>query len=172
MSKQPRKPNHRRPHGKRRPHKRAAAAAAVGTRPSPHEKWASIPEIAASATVTQLIAAVERGFPYQLLHALSDSTGLSIETIADVARIPARTLSRRKASGRLEPDESERLLRLSNLVDKATALFESDRQAAIEWLCRPQKALGDGVPLQYAKSEIGARAVEDLIGRLEHGIFT
>jgi putative toxin-antitoxin system antitoxin component (TIGR02293 family) len=119
----------------------------------------------------QLINAVNAGFPYEFLDKLSESTGLAVETIADTVRIPPRTLSRRKVERRLQPDESERLLRVSNLIAKAVDLFDGDRDAATNWLQRPQRGLGDGVPLEFAKTEIGARAVEDLIGRLEHGVF-
>jgi putative toxin-antitoxin system antitoxin component (TIGR02293 family) len=126
---------------------------------------------AGGATV-QLIKAVNAGFPYEFLDKLSGSTGLTVDTIADTVLIPPRTLSRRKVERRLQPDESERLLRVSNLVSKTVDLFEGDRAAAMNWLQRPQKGLGDGVPLEFAKTEIGARAVEDLIGRLEHGVFS
>jgi putative toxin-antitoxin system antitoxin component (TIGR02293 family) len=39
-------------------------------------------------------------------------------------------------------------------------------------LNRPNKELGDESPLDFTRTEIGARDVEDLIGRLEHGVFT
>lgn len=89
-----------------------------------------------------------------------------------MVRIPARTLSRRKASGRLSPDESERLLRISRIVDQAVALFEGDHDAAMQWLQTPQPALNREKPLDFARTEIGAREVEDLIGRLEYGVFS
>ena len=100
------------------------------------------------------------------------SSGLSAAVIADLVRIPPRTLARRKSAGRLSPDESERLLRVSTLFAKAVALFEGDTGAARQWLASPKKALGGEVPLDFARTEVGAREVEALIGRLEHGVFT
>jgi uncharacterized protein (DUF2384 family) len=35
-----------------------------------------------------------------------------------------------------------------------------------------QKGLGGKTPLEYADTEPGAREVEDLLGRLEHGVFS
>ena len=32
--------------------------------------------------------------------------------------------------------------------------------------------LGDVSPLEYAKTEVGAREVENLLGRIEHGVFS
>jgi putative toxin-antitoxin system antitoxin component (TIGR02293 family) len=51
-------------------------------------------------------------------------------------------------------------------------LFEGDVAAAVNWLNTPRKLLGDRSPLAYARTETGAREVENLIGRLEHGIFS
>ena len=95
-----------------------------------------------------------------------------MKQVMEIVGIPSRTLIRRKHAGRLKPEESERLLRIINLHNKAIALFEGDRASAVRWLQTPQKALDDSVPLEYAKTEVGARAVEELIGRLEHGVFT
>ena len=39
-------------------------------------------------------------------------------------------------------------------------------------LSKPVKALGMKTPLQYAATESGAREVENLLGRLEHGVFS
>jgi putative toxin-antitoxin system antitoxin component (TIGR02293 family) len=63
------------------------------------------------------------------------------------------------------------LLRLSLVFEKAVNLFEGDTDAARAWLGRPNKALGGETPLSAVETEIGAREVEDLIGRLEHGVF-
>jgi putative toxin-antitoxin system antitoxin component (TIGR02293 family) len=51
-------------------------------------------------------------------------------------------------------------------------LFDGDRDAAKSWLAEPQRALGGHVPLAMAGTEVGAREVERVMGRLEHGVFT
>jgi putative toxin-antitoxin system antitoxin component (TIGR02293 family) len=119
-----------------------------------------------------LMRQVERGFSFEALLRLTANSGLSLAVLASVIGVPERTLARRKASGKLEPDESERLLRISNLFEKSVQLFEGDVPAAVNWLTSPKKALDRQTPLLYARSELGAREVEDLIGRLDHGIFS
>jgi putative toxin-antitoxin system antitoxin component (TIGR02293 family) len=89
-----------------------------------------------------------------------------------VIGIPERTLARRRSAGKLEPDESERLLRVAILFEKSVDLFEGDVKAAVNWLTSSKKALAGQAPLLYARTELGAREVEDLIGRLDHGIFS
>ena len=118
-----------------------------------------------------LIQQVRRGLSFKALESLSSESGISIPEIAAVLEIPDRTLARRKAAGKFAPDESERLLRLSTVFEKTVELFEGDVRAAVAWLKSPKKALGQQTPWDYSRSELGAREVEDLIGRLEYGVF-
>ena len=67
--------------------------------------------------------------------------------------------------------ESERLLRISNIFEKAVKVFEGDTDAAVQWLTTPKKGLSGHLPLQYSRTEPGAREVENLIGRVEDGVF-
>ena len=92
--------------------------------------------------------------------------------IATIIGLPERTLARRRAAGKLAPDESERLLRIATVFEKAVNLFEGDVHAAVAWLRKPRKALAHQTPLAYSRTGIGAREVEDLIGRLEYGVFS
>ena len=120
----------------------------------------------------ELIREVMRGFSYKALAALEANSGVSVQTLAEIIGIPERTLARRKAAGRLAPDESERLLRVSSVFEKAVELFEGDVFSAVQWLATPKRALEKQTPLDYARTEVGAREVENLIGRLEHGVFS
>lgn len=113
-----------------------------------------------------------RGFSYQALLAFEANSGVSLQALAGTIGIPERTLARRRVAGRLAPEESERLLRLSSIFEKAVELFEGDVSAAVQWLAAPKRALENQTPLEYARTEVGAREVENLIGRLEHGVFS
>ena len=125
-----------------------------------------------AANSAELIRQLERGFSFKTLLALESRSGLTLPRLGTVIGIPERTLARRKASGKLTTDESERLLRIAGIFEDAVNLFEGDVPAAVTWLTAPRKALGDRPPLSYARTEPGAREVENLIGRLEHGIFS
>ncbi len=125
-----------------------------------------------AANPAKLIQQLERGFVCKTLQTLESGTGLTLSRLAATIGIPQRTLARRKVSRRLTPDESERLLRISAIFEDAVDLFEGDVAAAVNWLTSPRKALGDRAPLAYSRTEPGAREVENLIGRLEHGIFS
>ena len=126
----------------------------------------------AGAGTAKVLQQIEKGFSYDAVVRLHKASGLPIGSIAQLVRIPQRTLMRRKANGRLRPEESERLLRVAGIFEKALELFEGDADRARQWLTTPKKELDNFPPLQLARTEIGAREVEDLIGRLEHGVFT
>jgi putative toxin-antitoxin system antitoxin component (TIGR02293 family) len=119
-----------------------------------------------------LLDQLHSGLTFATLTAFRKKSGLTMAEIARVLQVPPRTLARRKASGTLTAPESERLARLAGLFDKAADLFEGDTGAALTWLRTGNKALGKSTPLILAKTEFGARAVEDLIGRLEFGVYS
>ena len=93
------------------------------------------------------------------------------KTLASAANIAVRTLNRRRKEGRLQTDESERLFRIAALYDRAIEVL-GDQERAEAWFNEPKKALGMKTPLQCADTEPGAREVENLLGRLEHGVFS
>lgn len=113
---------------------------------------------------------VRKGFRYSAFERFRRNTMLSFAALAALTQISERTLARRKEQGRLEPDESDRLLRASRMYGRALELFEGEATAASHWLATPQPALGGMVPLEFAKTDVGAQEVERLVGRLEYGI--
>ncbi|MEW6754199.1 MAG: antitoxin Xre/MbcA/ParS toxin-binding domain-containing protein [Candidatus Latescibacterota bacterium] len=119
------------------------------------------------AVVEQLRPGLPVAASEELRRALEVSTGV----LAEATSIAVRTLARRKREGRLRKDESERVLRIGALRRRATEVLE-DPQAARQWLKSPKRALGGATPLEYADTEPGAREVEDLLRRLEDGVFS
>jgi putative toxin-antitoxin system antitoxin component (TIGR02293 family) len=103
---------------------------------------------------------------------LCPSRLFSIVGSASILAISERTLARRKSSGKLSWEEWERRLRLSPVFEAALELFDGAAPAAIQCRMSSQKALGDQTPLAHARGEVGAREVEQPVGRLEHGVFS
>jgi putative toxin-antitoxin system antitoxin component (TIGR02293 family) len=56
-------------------------------------------------------------------------------------------------------------------LGKAIEVMESEEDAR-RWLSSPQVGLGGAVPLAFAATEVGAREVEDLLGRIEFGVYS
>jgi putative toxin-antitoxin system antitoxin component (TIGR02293 family) len=115
---------------------------------------------------------VEAGFSFEALKRLGKTTGLPLERLRVAVRIAPRTLTRRKKEKKLSPEESDRLVSVSRLLAQTFELFEGNTEVGMRWFQNPNRALNGQSPLQVAATETGAREVENLIGRLEYGVFT
>ena len=51
-------------------------------------------------------------------------------------------------------------------------LDASAKEKAVAWLRRPNRALGRHVPLELLDNDLGARQVEDVLGRIQHGVIS
>jgi putative toxin-antitoxin system antitoxin component (TIGR02293 family) len=120
----------------------------------------------------QLVREIERGFSFGTLERVRRETGLPLDRLATSIGISPRTLTRRKKNSKLKAWESDRLVSISRLLAFALELFEGDTEKAAHWFVVANRALGDVSPLEMAATETGAREVENLIGRLEHGVFS
>jgi len=120
---------------------------------------------------TELIHRIQKGLRFSELQTLQNNIGMPFEQLAAKLSISRSTLQRRKAAGRLSPDESDKVVRFSRLLRQATDLF-GDMEKARAWLKHPQYGLGGAVPLDYARTEAGAREVENLLGRMKYGVYS
>lgn len=121
--------------------------------------------------VTQLIARIKKGLPLKTFGQLCKNLAVTEKELGRILKIPPTTLARRKKSGQLGFEESERVFRMARLYDKAVEVFKQP-DLGRKWLKEPAWALGDVAPLAYADTELGAKEVEELLGRIEHGVFT
>jgi putative toxin-antitoxin system antitoxin component (TIGR02293 family) len=119
-----------------------------------------------------LVAEIRQGLPVDVIDRLTEELGVSQQTLLKIISLPPATLARRRAQDRLTPQESDRVYRVATAYRAALQLFEGDAEAARRWLNEPAKALGGNTPLQHLDTGAGADAVQDLIGRLEHGVIT
>ena len=123
-----------------------------------------------SKNINDMIQKVQKGLPVRSFEKLGKKLGVSDTLLSRILNIPMRTLTRRKHQGRLNAEESEKVLRIAKLYDKALDVFE-DEGATENWLKDPARGLGGDIPLEYARTELGAREVEKLLSRIEYGVF-
>jgi putative toxin-antitoxin system antitoxin component (TIGR02293 family) len=127
--------------------------------------------IASDFIPSKLVRALRIGLPVEELQDLQASLEVPMEKLAPMLGISKATFHRRKAGGKLDPAESDRVVRFARLMGKAVEVLESEKTAR-QWLSSAQVGLGGAVPLEYAESEVGAREVEDLLGRIEYGVYS
>ena len=137
---------------------------------APAAEALDFPELGAT-DVSGLIGAIQEGLPAERFDALQTALGVSAGELAYVLSISPSTLSRRRRRGSFDRDESERLVRIGLLVARAAEVMETLENAR-RWLTEPAYGLGGEIPLRYASVEPGAREVERLLGRIEHGVFS
>ncbi len=119
-----------------------------------------------------LVARIRQGFPVEVIDRLTRELAIPQQTLLRIIALPTATLTRRRAKKRLSPQESDRVYRVAAAYHSVLRLFDGDEEAARRWLNEPAKALGGNTPLNHLDTEAGADAVQNLIGRLEHGVIT
>jgi putative toxin-antitoxin system antitoxin component (TIGR02293 family) len=122
-------------------------------------------------TSTELRERIKRGLPYRSLESVRERLRLSVPEAASVLHMPPRTLARRRQTRKLDGDESDRLYRIARVAAQAFAVFGAEDKAAT-WLRRPNRALNGELPIDLLDTDVGARQIEDILGRIEHGVVS
>ena len=124
-------------------------------------------------SMLDLTELIEKGVPRKAAERLRARLKLSEQELARSLGVSAKTLQRQAKSDRtrLSPSQGDRLYRLARIVARAEEVLEQADRAR-RWLREPQRGLGGRVPFDLLRTEAGAREVEDLLGRIEHGVFS
>ncbi|HUE53257.1 MAG TPA: antitoxin Xre/MbcA/ParS toxin-binding domain-containing protein [Terriglobales bacterium] len=111
--------------------------------------------------------AIREGFPHAVLEELMQASGLTLKELAHALDLSTRSLQRRRR-GRLARFESDRLYRMARVLALARESL-GDEARANRWLKRANHALGGLAPIAAIDTELGARQVENLLGRIAYG---
>jgi putative toxin-antitoxin system antitoxin component (TIGR02293 family) len=112
--------------------------------------------------------AIRDGFPPAVVERLMRASGLTLRELSSALDLSPRSLQRRRRSGKLARYESDRLYRLARLVAIAND-YLGNQERARRWLKRPNRALGGLAPVAAIDTEVGARQVENILGRIAYG---
>lgn len=118
----------------------------------------------------EAVNAVRSGLPTKTVRLLSEEVEETVEQVLAWIDINHRTYQRRKEL--LTSAESEKVLRLLKLESEAAKLFGGDAKKGHRWLTEPALALGGTPPIELVDTESGYELVHDLIGRIEHGVYS
>ena len=122
-------------------------------------------------TIQELDRLAQDGLPFQALEQVMGRFRLGRLEVEKVLSLPARTLARRKETARMRADESDRLIRLARVGAHAVEVLGTEERAAA-WLHRPNRALGNRVPLDCLSTDLGTKQVEEVLSRTEHGVIS
>ena len=83
--------------------------------------------------------------------------------------LPRTTLIRRQKEGWLNVEESQKAERVARVFSFAVEVWGNEASAR-DFMKKPHPMLGDRTPFDVSLSELGARLVEEVLGRLMLGI--
>jgi putative toxin-antitoxin system antitoxin component (TIGR02293 family) len=106
------------------------------------------------------------GLAFGEFEALRKQLDLSLDELSLRLGLSRAAIEQRRASGRLTTDESGKVVCFARLLGHAVHLFGGLEEAR-RWLKEPQRGLHGAVPLDYAKTDLGAREVENLLAQLD-----
>jgi len=115
--------------------------------------------------------AIRKGLPYATFEILMRVLGIRARELARLLGVAARTLARRKSGGELSPAESDRLYRIARIALKASETLGTLEKARA-WLHRKNRALGGSTPISCLDTGVGERHVEEILGRIDQGIYS
>lgn len=111
---------------------------------------------------------VEEGLPRAAIIRLKRFTHFSDSELAEV--IPRRTLTSMRGVRRLSSEQSDRVARTAGIAALAQRVF-GDAETARQWLLTPNPTLNDEVPLRLLRTSTGAKVVESVLIRIDHGVY-
>ena len=120
---------------------------------------------------SELEKLVVRGLPYQTLDQL-------VERIYPQDRskrwqiIPSSTYYRRRKAGYLTSEESSKVERIARVYGLMLRVWDGEEDSARCFMQTKHRLLDNRSPFEASLSELGARQVEDILGRIEYGIFS
>jgi putative toxin-antitoxin system antitoxin component (TIGR02293 family) len=118
-----------------------------------------------------LITAVRRGLRTSAVDAVIEELDAPRAAVLPTLRLARRTMERRKATGRLRPEESERVYRLAKILAFAESVLGT-KEKARHWLNTPNRALGSVSPLSLLETEAGVDEVTQVLGRIQFGVYS
>lgn len=118
-----------------------------------------------------LIAQSRLGMAHADVRRLATLLELTIRELATLLSMNERTMARRLVSGSLNKVESERLLLLQALAAHGLRVFE-DQGKFNRWLRRPLEILDGQSPLQLLDTATGFQVVDQILGRIEYGVYS
>jgi putative toxin-antitoxin system antitoxin component (TIGR02293 family) len=123
-------------------------------------------------SLTDLAELVREGLPANSVIALAEKLDLGNAALSRKLGIPQRTMTRRLSQhSRLSAAESDRTVRLARVYATAVEMI-GNKEKAVEWLRTPNRALAGERPLDQLDTDLGAREVEDVLGRIAYGVYS
>lgn len=104
--------------------------------------------------------------------ALTHYIGVSKKWMAEeILNVSVKTLERKKADGKLDTKTSSHVMEVARIMQHAFEVFEGEEKAK-QWLNRENSALNNLKPVQLLNTLTGINMVNDVLIRIEEGVYS
>ncbi len=102
---------------------------------------------------------------------LAEMLNLSVSEMCVILHISERTWQRYNTNDKLSPEASEKIIMLANLALHGEGVFES-LPGFYKWLKSNPEILNRETPLSYLDTAFGFQHIDNILGRIEHGVYS
>ncbi len=110
------------------------------------------------------------GVPMHTLNRIMEYTSLTIKEISELLPVSERQLSRYDPDHILRKDISSHLIQLVALFERGYEVFGEEKFKI--WVRTENRALGNNKPIDILDTPIGIEMIQDILGRIEHGVHS
>jgi putative toxin-antitoxin system antitoxin component (TIGR02293 family) len=123
-------------------------------------------------TPSELAEVTRAGLSVSILDTVAGELAMQRVAVAKLLGISERTLSRRVTTNTpFTAEESDRMVRLARVLALAKETL-GDMEKAGRWLQTPNRALEGDKPFDRLDTDAGVRSVEQILGRIEYGLYS
>jgi len=119
-----------------------------------------------------LLLTGSNGIPKSSIDELANNLGISRKSMAeDILDLSVKTLERKAPGDKLDKRTSSHALEIAKVLQHAFEVFE-DEEKTKRWMSQENKALNGMKPLQLFDTLTGLNMVNDILGRIEEGVYS
>lgn len=119
-----------------------------------------------------IISLSNEGITKASLDALIGHIGISKKAFSEnILHASVKTLERKKSTDKLNLHTSSIVIEIAKVVEHAFDVFE-DEEKARKWLNSPVRALNNHKPVDLFYLPTGLKMVDDILGRIEEGVYS
>lgn len=123
-------------------------------------------------SVFDLIELSNQGVTKASVEALISHMGMTKKNFAeDILNFSVKTLERKKSDDKLDKYASSHVIEVAKVVEHAYEVFEEEAKVQ-RWLNAPNSALNQMKPLELFYLPTGLAMVDNILGRIEEGIYS
>lgn len=125
---------------------------------------------ALNGNVLDIIEWARNGVSMNFLTRLGEKLSFSLNDLSMILHVSLRTLQRYSPTKVLDTGASAMAIQLASLRKHGLEVFE-DEEAFNQWLRIPISSLDGKKPIEFLDTTYGFELINQLLGRIEHGVF-